>query len=131
MDTRHALAGMFTCCGTLESVPQQHMVDTTVLVHRRDSNGRPFSLRLWHELDARCAALCGGATRDSQVDGFWTDHTGRVYRDKSIRYSLTLQSARDLPGWIALMEWILVAFSQEAIYITINGRSEIIPKREG
>jgi hypothetical protein len=53
----------------------------------------------------------------------------RGYREPNVPYHVTLVSARDLPVWLAFVEWAQRAFDQEAMYIEIVGQPEIIDFR--
>lgn len=59
------------------------------------------------------------------VHGTW-EHGGRLYRDVSRQYVVSLTSWRQLPAWLELMDWVRQAFTQRAIYIEVAGVPEVL-----
>jgi hypothetical protein len=48
----------------------------------------------------------------------------------SREYTLTLETWRQLPGWLQIVEAVIERFQQEAIYIEIAGVPEILSRLE-
>ena len=100
------------------------VIKTAFLVPVRDNDGHPFSRSLWYELERRLVQSFGGYSRASDVRGAW-EHQGRVYRDISRQYSVSLERWIELPAWLALIGWVQTSFHQEAIYIEVAGVPEV------
>ncbi len=79
------------------------MLKTVFLVPVRDNEGNRFDLRIWLELERRLTRF-GGFSMESGVRGVW-EHQGRVYRDVSRRYTVSLKSWTNLPEWLELVRW--------------------------
>lgn len=105
------------------------MIKTLLLVPIRDNDGRPFPYSAWRDLENRLRSF-GGFSRQPLVHGQWADDTGRIYRDRSRRYVVSLSSVRAIPAWLAMVEWAQSRFSQEAMYIELAGQPEIVDFRE-
>jgi hypothetical protein len=103
------------------------LIKTGLLVPLRDNEGQPFSSERWRELHARLLQF-GGLSRLNGVQREWVS-AGKVYRDRSRQYTVSLVSWRQLPAWLDVAEWALVAFRQEALYIEIAGVPDIIDAR--
>jgi hypothetical protein len=101
------------------------MIKTHFLVPVRDNAGRPHSRGLWLELEQRLITLFGGYSRVTGIHGAW-EYEGRIYRDISRGYSVSLERWTLLPVWLDLVRWARQAFQQEAIYIEVAGVPEII-----
>lgn len=100
------------------------LVKTLLLVPEQDNRGRRFPRALWRELEDRLLALGGFSLREGIVGAWHAD--GRVYRDVSGEYTVSLRTWRALPSWSVLVEWALEAFNQEALYIEVAGLPEIL-----
>ena len=101
------------------------LIRTVLLVPTRDNSGRPFPRPQWTELERRLATTFGGYSWTAGVHGAW-EHQGRVYRDVSRQYLVTLQSWTQLGIWLDLVHWVRRTFQQEALYIEVAGVPEII-----
>lgn len=101
------------------------MVRTVILVPLKDNSGKVFPNNHWHELEQQLLQLAGGFSREGPVDGTWTDGE-RVYKDRSRRYIVALDSWTKLPDWLAAVKWAKDRFNQEAMYIEVNGAPEIL-----
>ncbi|MGH2584820.1 MAG: hypothetical protein ACRDJE_07905 [Dehalococcoidia bacterium] len=99
------------------------MIKTALVVPVRDNDGRSFSPRVWRELEARLLRF-GGYTIEVGVAGAW-ESGGRLYRDRSRRYTVALPSWFDVPAWLDVVVWARTRFRQEALYIEIAGIPEI------
>ncbi len=100
------------------------MVRTLFLVPLRDNEGKPFPRRLWRELRERLLVF-GGYTRIAGVVGEWRS-IGRVYRDRSYQFVIALESWKQFPAWLELVQLVHSAFRQEAIYVEVAGQPEIL-----
>lgn len=63
------------------------------------------------------------------VYGQWVDERGRVYRDRSRAYTISLSGWRQLPAWLELVAWVQSRFEQDAVYIEVNGAPEVLDLR--
>jgi hypothetical protein len=69
-----------------------------MLVPVRDNEGIPFRGNAWRELERRLLQF-GGFTRTTGAHGAW-ESEGRIYRDRSRRYEVALESwTKLLLGW--------------------------------
>ena len=100
------------------------MIKTTVLIPVRDNNGRRFPTELRRTLEARFLRF-GGFTCEAGIEGAWEQH-GRIYRDRSYQYIVSLASWNDFPAWLEDVHWARKAFQQEALYIEVAGTTEVI-----
>ena len=101
------------------------MIKTETIIPTSDNDSVAFSRSAWRTLEGRLLEVGGGFTREPVMGG-WADSTGRVYTDRSRRYTVALESWRDLGAWLAVVEWAVVTFRQEALYIEVAGVPEII-----
>ena len=90
------------------------MIKTVLLVPSRDNQGRLFPRDRWIELEEQLVTAFGGLSRESGIRGVWRDR-GRVYRDVSRRYVVSLDSWLQLPAWLDMVRWALRTFEQEAL----------------
>lgn len=100
------------------------MIKTLLYVPVADNEGRQFTIDQWSALEAKLAQF-GGYSFQADVHGAWIDQ-GVVYRDENRAYSVALGSIRLLPAWVEVVEWALVTFVQEALYVEVNGVPEVI-----
>jgi hypothetical protein len=104
------------------------VIETVFLVPLRDNDGRPFPQAAWTELHERLLGL-GGYSQFDGVVGAWVSE-GRVFRDVSRQYTVSLGSLRQLPAWLEVVEWVRLRFAQEAIYVKVGGIVEILGPAE-
>jgi len=102
------------------------MIKALLMVPLTDNQGQPFSRAHWIRLGEQMTQFSGYSVQEN-VEGVWVD-AGRVYRDRNRAYTVVLTSIRQLPAWVAVVEWALEAFSQEAVYVEVNGAPEIVRK---
>jgi hypothetical protein len=102
------------------------MVKTLMLLPVRDNRGRRLPRRLWRSLDERFLQFGGSSWRNG-VRGVW-QAGGRVYRDRSREYTVSLTSWLDFPAWLEVVLWAREAFDQQAIYIEVAGVPEILSR---
>jgi hypothetical protein len=92
------------------------MLERTIIVPAVDNDGHALTARR-HAIERELCAIAGGFTVD-RVQGTWLDN-GRLYRDKSYRYTLAVDAAHDaaiverLPAWCA-------ALRQLALYTSVR-----------
>jgi hypothetical protein len=92
------------------------MLERTIILPCADNAGMSLIAQR-RAVEKELCALAGGFTRDS-VQGTWLDN-GRLYRDKSYRYTLAVDAAHDaaiverLPAWCA-------ALRQLALYTSVR-----------
>lgn len=101
------------------------MIKALVLVPIQDNDGRAFGRKDWDALEQRFVQAFGGFTGGQTVSGAWADN-GVIYRDKSLRYEIALESWRNVTEFLQIVDWIKVHFRQIAIYIEIAGIPDII-----
>lgn len=102
------------------------MIQTVILIPLTDNDGEPFPSSIWHQLQESLLTLAGGYSEEGPVSGAWRDQNGRVYRDKSLRYTVSLNSWTQFPEWLRLVDDLRKLYRQEALYIEVNGSPEII-----
>ena len=101
------------------------LIELEVLIPRRDNQGRRFPEASWRELEQRLRHVAGGFSREDRIVGQWASND-TLYRDVSQRYTVAIKSWRQFPSWLDVMEWARAEFRQEAIYIRVHGRAEIL-----
>lgn len=99
------------------------MIKTVLLVPIRDNVGGTFSPASWRTLEQKLRRF-GGFTRSS-AEGEW-ESQGRIYRDRSRRYEVSLTSWQQFPEWLGVALWVREEFRQEAMYIEVAGIPEIL-----
>jgi hypothetical protein len=100
------------------------MIEAAVLIPVRDNEGQSFPRSLTKELERRFRRF-GGHTQ-SPVSGAWVGGSGRVYRDRSRQYTVSLASWTQIPDWLNVVHWLRECFQQQAVYIRIAGLPEIV-----
>lgn len=105
------------------------MIKTVLYVPVSDNAGRHFTSAEWQALETGFAQF-GGYSFQADIVGAWIDH-GTVYRDQNRAYTVALTTIRQLPAWVAVVEWALEAFSQEAVYVELNGAPEVVRRLSG
>lgn len=100
------------------------MIKTELLIPVRDNVGSPFQRSLWLALEQRLLDF-GGFSRTTGVVGAWRAEN-RVFRDRSTRYTVSLQSWRQLADWLAVADWARTNFRQEALYVEVAGVPEVL-----
>lgn len=101
------------------------MIETQFLVPERTNDGERFSPSAWKEIEERLLLL-GGFSWNPGVRGVWQSSSGRVYRDRSRQYLVSLASWTQLPAWLEVVLWARRRFRQEALYIKVAGIPEIL-----
>lgn len=89
------------------------LIRTVFLVPGLDNESRPFEETEWLDLEARLKQF-GGFTRGAAVEGVWSD-ANQTYEDRNRQYIVALESWRQFPAWLLVVEWALIHFRQEAI----------------
>ncbi len=105
------------------------MIKAVLLAPEFDNERHPFMRAAFEELEARLLPF-GGWSRQSGVEGAWRSG-GRVYRDVSYQYAVSLTTWDQLPAWLAVVHWAREYFRQEAIYIEVAGVPDIIAGADG
>lgn len=105
------------------------MLRTVLLVPVQDNDGKDFTRGDWDELETRLILAFGGYTMPGQAEGAWSGEGGHVYRDVSYQYVVSLTTCRQLPAWLEIVEWALVHFHQEAVYVEIAGVPEVLSRK--
>jgi hypothetical protein len=100
------------------------VIKTVFLVPLRDNDGRPFAESDWLALEARLLQF-GGFSWIDNVAGIW-QASGRVYRDVSRQYTVSLKRWIQLPAWLEIVLWVRTHFRQEAIYIEVANVPDIL-----
>lgn len=93
------------------------MNKTTFLIPLTDNQGEGFPTSTWAWLQDELVAQFGGWSLEGTVEGAWKGDDGRVYRDRSYRYTVAttaLEALRDL------LRQAKVRFAQEAIYLEVS-----------
>lgn len=101
------------------------MVKTTFLVPINDNEGKDFHASDWRKLESMLIEAFGGFSRTRGVHGEWK-YQGKVYRDISRQYSVSLESWHHLPAWLDIIKWAREHFRQEALYVEVAGVPEIM-----
>lgn len=102
------------------------VIETTFLIPLGNNDGVPFMRHDFAELESRLLASFGAWTVTGEVEGEWRSDSGRVFRDRSRRYVVALQSIRQVAALVSVLDWALARFEQEAIMLTIAGVPEIL-----
>ncbi|MGH2583378.1 MAG: hypothetical protein ACRDJE_00520 [Dehalococcoidia bacterium] len=105
------------------------MIKAVVFVPIRSNQGHTFPRRAWQDLLAQLQRF-GGVTVEPAVSGRWLSG-GRWYDESMLPHVVALTSWRQIPVWLAIVEWAQAHFEQEAMYIEIAGQPEIIDFRAG
>lgn len=101
----------------------RNTVHLDVLVPLGGNDGHPFPASAFDQLEAFLLGLTGGFTRRGDVEGAWKSPEGRVYRDVSRAYALSLPEAEAERIAGSLDVYIRKHFGQEAAYL------ELVPTR--
>ncbi|NMP20801.1 hypothetical protein [Sulfobacillus harzensis] len=100
------------------------MIKTTILVPVADNEGQPFTAADARWLLREALTRFGGITQEGTVEGQWAE--GDVtYTDRSTRYTIALNSWRQVPDWLAFVDAIRERYRQIAIYGEVAGIPEI------
>ncbi len=98
-----------------------------MLIPVADNAGTAFPPEAWHELEARFRSQLGGFSMGGVMQGQWVGPDGHVYADTSRQYIVALE-IRQMPAWLAIVEWALERFGQQALYVEIAGSPEILKR---
>lgn len=99
------------------------LIPTVVQLPSHDNDGKRIPRRTVRSFEARLAAISGGGynRRDAGV-GFWKNpNDGHEYVDRQSEYRAGLEAIVSLRDYVDLLEWAVVAFRQEALYVEIAG----------
>ena len=103
------------------------MIKAMVLVPTTYNDGSPIEAAISTAFSFRVHALSpDGHTQRAGSRGEWLDPAGRAFTDLLDEYTFALPGWRDVVRFIELVDWALVAFRQEAMYIEIMGVPEIL-----
>ncbi len=103
------------------------MIKTELLVPIRDNGGTAFRPSDWRELEQQFIKGFGAFSRETGVVGVW-EFEGKVYRDRSRRYIVGLESWTQLSAWLDIARWACQRFRQEAVYIEVGGVPDILSR---
>jgi hypothetical protein len=103
------------------------MIKTVLYLPIADNARQPFTKAEWKALEDRLAQF-GGYSTQVNIRGVWVDE-GVRYEDENWAYTVALQSVRQLPAWVEVVEWALDTFRQEALYVELNGAPDIVRKQ--
>lgn len=94
-------------------------VHVDLLLPVADNDGHPFPTDAIASFETHLLALAGGFTRKGRVAGVWRDPDGRVFRDTSRLYSLTVP--REAAARIAssIDRFVRDAFRQQASFVEL------------
>lgn len=102
------------------------MFEVQMLVPVSDNSGRFFDEDSHAMFENRASRLFGGITRlPAAAAGVWVD-AGRVYRDRTLVYVVSLRSIADGAKVARLAAFAKRHYRQEAIYVRYLGVSEIL-----
>lgn len=101
------------------------MVKTTFLVPIKDNEGKDFNASDWRQLEGRIIQSFDGYSLTTGVHGAWK-YQGKVYRDISRQYTISLESWHQFPEWLDIIRWAREHFRQEALYVEVAGVPEIM-----
>ncbi len=101
------------------------MIKATILIPKRDNDGRPFDRRILQAFEARLIELSGGFSITRDVEGVWR-YEGKTYIDRSDRYEVAMQDWDGIAPFLEVVRWARVRFRQEALYVEIAGIPQII-----
>lgn len=90
-----------------------------LLLPVRDNDGQHFSPAEIAAFETQLLTLAGGFTRKGEVAGVWRDSAGRVYRDRSRLYSLTVPRSAAASIARAIDRAVRSAFRQEASFVEL------------
>jgi hypothetical protein len=102
------------------------MIESVIFLPRRDNDGKVFPASQRVAFEQRVLAAFNGFTRQGNLQGVWQSPQGPVYLDQQVAYTVALASWRQVPVWLAIVEWALVAYRQEALYVKVAGIPEIL-----
>jgi hypothetical protein len=68
----------------------------------------------------------GGFSLRTGVTGVWVSG-GHTYRDRSLEYTVSLESWLQLAAWLETVQWAGEHTHQAAVYIEVAGIPEILP----
>jgi hypothetical protein len=99
--------------------PMRPTTHVDLLLPVRDNDGQLFSPAEIAAFETQLLALAGGFTRKGEVAGVWRDGAGRVYRDRSRLYSLTVPRHAAASIARAIDRAVRSAFRQEASFVEL------------
>lgn len=103
------------------------LIECSILIPQADNEGRPFERTVLAELRDRIVLVSKGAvTVWPGAQGEWRDSDGAVYLDTVDEYVAGVESLRDVASWLALADWALTTFRQEAIYVKVGPFAEVV-----
>lgn len=123
--SRHVLALPTRGCRVLfaflfpNPCPMRPTTHVDLLLPVRDNDGQPFSPAEVAAFETQLLTLAGGFTRKGEVAGVWRDSAGRVYRDRSRLYSLTVPRSAAASIARAIDRTVRSAFRQEASFVEL------------
>lgn len=91
-----------------------------------DDAGARFAKADWLELEGRLLTRLGGFHIEGERRGAWRSDSGREDHEVSRVYAIALDSVRQISDFIAIADWARQHFREEAIFVEIDGRPEIL-----
>ena len=126
IDAGRPLTRTHACCMIVaETGGEQMLLRTMILVPIADNARQPYPAETWRELRRKLVDTIGGYSNTGVVRGAWRDGE-TVYTDASQQIIVSLESVRQIPQWLEIVEWVLREFRQEAVYVEIAGTPEIL-----
>lgn len=103
--------------GHFHPTPMRDTRRLDILVPVFDNDGLPFTDHDFLPLEDLLIRLAGGFTRRPDVTGVWQSPDGRVFRDSSRSYTVTVPIARAEDVATRLSRFIVDRFRQEAALV--------------
>jgi hypothetical protein len=98
---------------------------TEIIIPRLDNDGSDNAETIRSVVAQMCGTFGGATVFDAS--GFWVNMEGRLYEDKvAVIVSAATSEADALEQMRALARMVLQVTDQEAVFLSVNGKAEII-----
>lgn len=96
---------------------RSNIVKASFLIPLADNHGTPFRAEDFAWLQGELVARFGGWSLEGTVEGAWRGEDGRVYRDRSYRYTVATSALDALRG---LLREAKARFGQASLYLEVS-----------
>jgi hypothetical protein len=101
------------------------MIKVTALIPKNYNDGQRIPNKAYRKFEDKLLEIAGGFSNDGITAGSWLDDNNELYKDRSLRYIITVKTTKQLKEIKQAIIEIGKELEQKAMYIGIIRDAEI------
>jgi hypothetical protein len=101
------------------------MIKATALIPKFYNDGQKVPNKVYRSFENKLLEIAGGFSNDGTTAGSWMDDNNEIYKDRSLRYIVTVKTNKQLKAVKEAVIEIGKELRQKAMYIEIVRDAEI------